>query len=112
MAALDLYRAREAIEEIESALARVEDGSYGTCRSCERPISMERLEALPSAPLCASCLAPAPFPAERSASRRGGVRGEHTGESPPPPRVLAASPNQFTPKIGEDTWQPNWNANT
>jgi RNA polymerase-binding transcription factor DksA len=38
MAALDLYRAREAIEEIESALVRIEDGSYGTCQSCERPI--------------------------------------------------------------------------
>ena len=112
MAALDLYRAREAIEEIESALARVEDGSYGTCQSCERPISFERLEALPSAAFCATCLAPAPFSAERSASRRGRVRGEHTGEPPPPTGVLAASTNQFTPQIGEDTWQHNWDANT
>ena len=58
MAALRMYRAREAIEEFEGALVRLEDGSYGTCESCHRPIPVERLEMLPQARSCAFCAAP------------------------------------------------------
>jgi RNA polymerase-binding transcription factor DksA len=49
MAALHMYAAREAIEEIHDALVRIEDGSYGTCLSCGRAIPLERLEAIPQA---------------------------------------------------------------
>ncbi|MGH3134296.1 MAG: TraR/DksA family transcriptional regulator [Gaiellaceae bacterium] len=40
------------IEEIERALRRIEEGTYGTCLVCGRPIDVERLEAVPYATLC------------------------------------------------------------
>jgi RNA polymerase-binding transcription factor DksA len=61
-AALRLYGAREAIEEIEAALARMDDGGYGACQTCGRPIPFERLEATPLARFCAGCAAPPPSP--------------------------------------------------
>jgi RNA polymerase-binding transcription factor DksA len=58
LAALHMYVAREAMEEIDAALARIDDGSYGTCQSCERPIPLERLETMPAARFCPACPAP------------------------------------------------------
>jgi RNA polymerase-binding protein DksA len=40
------------LAEIESALARIEDGTYGICTRCGKPVGEERLEALPWAMLC------------------------------------------------------------
>ena len=40
------------LQEIDGALARIEDGTYGICQSCGKPIGNERLEALPWAMLC------------------------------------------------------------
>ena len=37
---------------IEAALARIDDGTYGRCRTCGRPIAEERLEAVPWATQC------------------------------------------------------------
>ena len=54
-AALHAYRARQAIEQIQAALARMDDGRYGICGSCRQPIPLERLEATPSASLCEPC---------------------------------------------------------
>nr|WP_277603088.1 TraR/DksA C4-type zinc finger protein [Brevibacillus sp. SYP-B805] len=50
---------RETLKEIDQALARIEDGTYGTCTVCGRPIPEERLEALPQAMTCKEH-APAP----------------------------------------------------
>jgi RNA polymerase-binding protein DksA len=44
-----------ALSEIDAALKRIEDGSYGTCVNCDQPIAQERLEALPWATLCIDC---------------------------------------------------------
>jgi RNA polymerase-binding protein DksA len=44
--------AEQILREIEIALARIEDGSYGTCRVCGAEIPSERLEAIPYATLC------------------------------------------------------------
>jgi DnaK suppressor protein len=44
--------AEHLIEEIEAALRRIEDGTYGTCVVCGKPIGEERLEAVPYATLC------------------------------------------------------------
>ncbi len=38
--------------EIDAALARIDDGTYGTCSRCGRPIGAERLDAVPYATLC------------------------------------------------------------
>jgi DnaK suppressor protein len=43
---------RTTLREVDHALARVEEGSYGTCERCGNPIAIERLEALPWATLC------------------------------------------------------------
>ncbi len=41
--------------EIDDALNRVEEGSYGACAQCSREIPPRRLEALPFATLCVAC---------------------------------------------------------
>lgn len=43
------------IRMIQAALARIKDGSYGVCVSCEGDISEERLEVLPHTPRCKNC---------------------------------------------------------
>jgi DnaK suppressor protein len=40
---------------VEAALARLDDGTYGACLRCGRPIAPERLEALPWAAHCIEC---------------------------------------------------------
>jgi RNA polymerase-binding protein DksA len=40
------------LAEINEALARIENGTYGLCGRCGKPIGEERLEALPWATLC------------------------------------------------------------
>jgi RNA polymerase-binding transcription factor DksA len=47
----------EAIEDIEDALARLEDGTYGRCEQCSLPIPLQRLEAIPHARFCVPCQA-------------------------------------------------------
>ncbi|MEV0691743.1 MULTISPECIES: TraR/DksA C4-type zinc finger protein [unclassified Streptomyces] len=46
---------KRALTEIEAAFARVEDGSYGTCLGCSKPVPAERLEILPHTPYCVTC---------------------------------------------------------
>ncbi len=43
------------LREIEDALLRIDDGTYGTCLECEHPISMKRLDALAWARYCVPC---------------------------------------------------------
>jgi DnaK suppressor protein len=50
-------RDRDKLGAIDDALARVEEGSYGVCESCESDIAEARLEALPFTRLCVSCQA-------------------------------------------------------
>jgi len=40
---------------IDEALKRVEDGTYGNCTQCGKPIPKKRLEALPHTELCIAC---------------------------------------------------------
>jgi DnaK suppressor protein len=46
---------REQLASVEHALQKFEDGTYGSCDSCGKPIPPERLEALPQATLCLDC---------------------------------------------------------
>jgi DnaK suppressor protein len=46
---------RELLEQVERALARIEDGTYGSCESCGNPIGKARLQAFPRATLCVPC---------------------------------------------------------
>jgi DnaK suppressor protein len=43
------------LREIDQALVRMSDGSFGTCQECDEPISLKRLDALPWARYCVSC---------------------------------------------------------
>jgi DnaK suppressor protein len=47
--------ARRAVEEIDSALGRLESRKFGLCASCEKRIPIERLEAWPRARFCVQC---------------------------------------------------------
>jgi DnaK suppressor protein len=44
-----------ALSEIEAALQRLEDGSYGICEHCGEPIPWERLDVVPMTRLCTPC---------------------------------------------------------
>lgn len=47
-----IERGRERLNEVEAALARVADGSYGICEVCGAAIGEGRLEARPTASRC------------------------------------------------------------
>lgn len=48
-------QARAAVDEIDRALAKIDQGTYGVCERCGEPIKRARLKALPYAALCISC---------------------------------------------------------
>lgn len=43
------------LRDIDNALRRIEDGSYGTCKYCGNPINPKRLLARPVASACIDC---------------------------------------------------------
>jgi DnaK suppressor protein len=48
-------RERMKIRQIDDALGRIDDGSYGVCESCGLEVAEERLEAMPFTRLCRDC---------------------------------------------------------
>jgi RNA polymerase-binding protein DksA len=48
---------RERLTDIEHALERIDEGTYGTCEHCGGPIAEARLEARPMSVLCVGCAA-------------------------------------------------------
>ena len=48
-------RESQAVADIDQALLRIEEGSYGVCQSCGKPIDERRLEAVPTARYDAPC---------------------------------------------------------
>ncbi|MDP9418870.1 MAG: TraR/DksA C4-type zinc finger protein [Actinomycetota bacterium] len=48
-------QALASVEEIDRALAKIEQGTYGVCEKCGEHIPRERLRALPHASLCVRC---------------------------------------------------------
>ena len=46
---------KDSLDEVELALAKFDNGSYGNCEGCGEPISMARLEAKPAARHCMDC---------------------------------------------------------
>ncbi len=47
-----LEQVEAELNDVEHALRRLEEGTYGTCEACGRPINEDRLEALPATRFC------------------------------------------------------------
>jgi len=47
--------AAQLLSDVDAALDRIAQGSFGQCQRCERPIARERLTALPHTPYCIQC---------------------------------------------------------
>ena len=60
------------LADVEHALRRLDDGTYGVCEACGRPIDEERLEALPATRLCRDD--------QQRAEQDAGVTGGRAGE--------------------------------
>ena len=43
---------REQLDAVENALGKLDDGSYGLCERCQKPIPEARLEAMPASRFC------------------------------------------------------------
>ena len=50
-----LNQSREHLAQIEVAIRRLDEGTYGTCQRCHEPIPFARLEARPYSQRCVSC---------------------------------------------------------
>ena len=46
---------QEVLYQIDDALKRVDEGTFGICEQCTTPITMSRLKAVPYASLCIKC---------------------------------------------------------
>jgi DnaK suppressor protein len=55
LAIRNLDRESHLLRNVRSALARIEDGSFGVCVHCEEEISPKRLNAVPWTALCIQC---------------------------------------------------------
>ena len=45
----------DMLRAVEDALQRIEDGTYGVCIDCDKPIPVKRLEVFPAAQRCVEC---------------------------------------------------------
>lgn len=55
LAILNADRESASLREVQAALQRIQDGSFGICTMCDQEISAKRLAAVPSALRCISC---------------------------------------------------------
>ena len=51
----NLDRESKLLKEVQAAMKRVEEGSYGTCLRCEEEIPEKRMKAVPWAAYCVPC---------------------------------------------------------
>jgi DnaK suppressor protein len=49
--------AGDLLAQVDEALGRIDDGSYGKCEGCAKAIPVARLDALPYTKLCVGCAA-------------------------------------------------------
>jgi DnaK suppressor protein len=50
-----LDNSRDLLEQVDVALEKITNGTYGVCSSCGKPIEAARVKALPHATLCIAC---------------------------------------------------------
>lgn len=51
----EVQRDRNELADVNAALARIADGTYGTCIDCAEPVDLQRLTAIPAAARCMEC---------------------------------------------------------
>jgi DnaK suppressor protein len=71
-------REQEELKAIDAALQRIQDGTYGKCASCAKPIKRKRLDVIPWTALCLRC-------ADRGSIAFGDTLLPESGETPVPP---------------------------
>jgi RNA polymerase-binding protein DksA len=54
-----LKNEQEILKEVDEALLRIQDRTYGGCQQCGQPIAANRLDAIPFTPYCVRCAAQA-----------------------------------------------------
>ncbi len=89
------------LDDIEAALARLRDGTYGRCERCGRPIARERLEVRPEASMCVTCQGDV----ENAVARRHGERPAEESLLSPPFARTWNGPDGPAGFDGEDSWQ-------
>jgi YteA family regulatory protein len=94
-------RAGRALADVEAALARLADGTFGYCLRCGRPVEAERLEAIPETPYCRSCAGELED-AGRAGERRRPVEEEVLGT---PFARSWRDQGDYAGFEGEDAWQ-------
>ena len=57
MALANIDRQKHQLQLISRALAKLDDGEFGLCESCDEPIAVARLEIEPTAQFCINCAA-------------------------------------------------------
>lgn len=50
-----MQNGEDGVRNIDDALERIEEGTFGICEACEKKINKERLKAVPYASLCINC---------------------------------------------------------
>ena len=50
-----LENAKDLLDQVDRALKKIVDGTYGVCANCGKRVEAARLKALPHASLCISC---------------------------------------------------------
>ena len=87
--ALNLASSRQdSLYDIEDAIRRVDDGSYGACESCGCAIERPRLKALPFAKKCMAC---------QNAAERGRTKYRPFGGTLPLQQLAAEDANADSP---------------
>lgn len=92
---LDL-RTKHEIEEIDAALGRIADGTYGICAPCGRNVPVARLRALPTARHCLECARAA------ETHREEGGEDNETGRRGPVPGEMALFSDRDTERALRD----------
>ena len=55
MSLLFMQNENVRLQDIEEALERIQEDRFGLCEECDQEIALERLRAIPYAPLCMTC---------------------------------------------------------
>ncbi|MBI3304101.1 MAG: TraR/DksA C4-type zinc finger protein [Deltaproteobacteria bacterium] len=86
---------RRALAEIDAALRRIAEGTYGTCEGCGQSIAAARLRALPATRFCVDCAR------EQEAPRPLATEEEPTHPGPVPPDLSLLSDRELEAVIRE-----------